>query len=42
VLAAEGRSARRLAVEVLAEDEREAAVRGELAEGQQLLTRAEL
>jgi hypothetical protein len=42
VLAAEGQSARRVAVEVLAEDEREAAVRGELADGQQLLTRAEL
>ena len=42
VLAVGGRELRRVAVEVLAEDEREAAVRGELAEDQQVLTRGEL
>ncbi|HOX07325.1 MAG TPA: hypothetical protein PK280_13055 [Planctomycetota bacterium] len=42
VLVAEGDSSRRVAVEILAEDEREAAVRGELSDGQRLLTRGEM
>jgi hypothetical protein len=40
VTVAEGDSVRRVAVEVLAEDEREVAVRGDLAAGQELVARA--
>jgi len=42
VLVADGRSARRVPVEVLAEDEREAAVDGELEDGQRLVARGEM